>query len=106
MQHKSTKSNLILQPLEIQYVPIKKTLHSIFHNRETLQIAQNYIASKTLGILTDLKDGEYWKHKLDQTHLPFILFFDDYESGNPLGSNKGEHKIGAVYLSMRCFPTK
>lgn len=32
------------------------------------------------------------------------MFFDDYESGNVLGSHSGIHKLGAVYVSIPCMP--
>lgn len=32
--------------------------------------------------------------------LPLILYFDDFESGNPLGSHAGCYKIGAVYFTI------
>jgi len=32
------------------------------------------------------------------------MFFDDYESGNVLGSHSGIHKLGAVYVSIPCIP--
>ena len=33
------------------------------------------------------------------------FFFDEVECGYPLGSHKGVQKIGALYLSFKCFPT-
>lgn len=32
------------------------------------------------------------------------MFFDDYESGNVLGSHSGIHKLDAVYISIPCMP--
>ena len=36
--------------------------------------------------------------------LPFVLYFDEIECGNPLGSHRGVHKLGTVYFSFRCLP--
>ena len=36
--------------------------------------------------------------------LPLLMFFDDYENNNPLGSHKGISKCGAAYLSLPCLP--
>lgn len=33
-----------------------------------------------------------------------ILFFDDFETNDPLGSYEGLSKFGAVYLAMSCLP--
>uniref|UniRef100_A0A1Y1N0F2 C2H2-type domain-containing protein n=1 Tax=Photinus pyralis TaxID=7054 RepID=A0A1Y1N0F2_PHOPY len=38
--------------------------------------------------------------------LPFFLYYDDYESGNPLSSHAGIHKLGAVYSSIPCMPVR
>ena len=35
--------------------------------------------------------------------IPFVLYCDDFEGGNPVGSHKGVHKIGAIYSSLRCM---
>lgn len=32
------------------------------------------------------------------------MFFYDYEPGNILGSRSGQHKLGAVYVSIPCLP--
>ena len=32
------------------------------------------------------------------------FIFDDFESGNALGSHAGIHKLGAVYASIPCLP--
>ena len=36
--------------------------------------------------------------------LPLFLFYDDLETGNPLGSHVGINKFGAVYASLACLP--
>ena len=36
--------------------------------------------------------------------LPLFISFDDYETGNALGSHAGVHKVGATYVSIPCFP--
>ncbi|KAL4111761.1 hypothetical protein QTP88_015650 [Uroleucon formosanum] len=37
--------------------------------------------------------------------LPFLLYFDDSETNNPLGSHAGKKKMGAVYNSLSpCLP--
>lgn len=36
--------------------------------------------------------------------LPGILYFDDYENNNPLGSHKGVSKCGAIYFSVPILP--
>lgn len=36
--------------------------------------------------------------------LPLVLYFDDVETGNPLGSHSGTYKLGAVYCSLATVP--
>lgn len=55
------------------------------------------------GCLMDVKDGLKLKEKFREASstngivLPYLLYFDDFEVGNPLGSHKGSYKVGAVY---------
>ncbi|KAJ0069992.1 hypothetical protein NL108_018603 [Boleophthalmus pectinirostris] len=38
--------------------------------------------------------------------LQIQLFFDEFETANPLGSKHGIHKIGCIYFILRNFPPK
>ncbi|XP_018364517.1 PREDICTED: uncharacterized protein LOC108762153, partial [Trachymyrmex cornetzi] len=66
--------------------------------------------SKDNTIITNFIQGKLWKNINAQlegkTVLPLFLYFDDYETNNPLGSHKGISKCGAVYLSIACLPPK
>lgn len=58
-------------------------------------------------VIRNIIQGEIWKnlHEKDSdVYLPLILFFDDLETGNPLGSHAGKNKIGAVYISIGSLP--
>lgn len=60
-------------------------------------------------IISNLIQGSHWKSKLashESTKIvfPLIIYYDDYENNNPLGSHKGISKCGAVYLSIACLP--
>lgn len=52
--------------------------------------------------------GSYWKNRMshcsEKTLIPLFMYFDDYETGNVLGSHAGIHKLGAVYVSIPCLP--
>lgn len=52
-----------------------------------------------------------WEHliskenKDDSTiYLPLLLYFDDFEPLNSLGSHSGAYKVGAVYCILQCLP--
>lgn len=44
------------------------------------------------------------KQKISGTVLPPIVYFDDFEINNTLGSHRSVHKIGAVYFAIACIP--
>lgn len=76
------------------YVPILGTLQSILRNPN---LSDMFISSHTPkdGVYFDLKDGLYMKtHPLfshENYALLIQLFYDDFETANPLGSKKGVH---------------
>ncbi|XP_041919960.1 uncharacterized protein LOC121684096 [Alosa sapidissima] len=59
-------------------------------------------------VYADLGDGTYFKNSplfsVDKDALQIQLFYDDFETANPLGSKKGIHKLGAIYFTLRNFP--
>ncbi|KAB0803171.1 hypothetical protein PPYR_00141 [Photinus pyralis] len=61
--------------------------------------------------ISNIIQTSFWKDKLksfknNDIVLPFFLYYDDYESGNPLSSHAGIHKLGAVYSSIPCMPVR
>lgn len=86
-------------------IPLKETLTKVFSNSNLLTLARTYMCEKNNdnGVLSDARDGKICE-ELGPNVFPFVIFFDEMESGNALGSHKGDHKIGMLYISMRCFP--
>lgn len=89
------------------YVPILETLKTIFLNPNLSDMLNStYIPKESLYV--DLRDGTYleenplFSEKKDA--LQIQLFYDDFETANPLGSKKGVHKLGAIYFTLRNFP--
>ena len=76
------------------------------------------------GFLFDIKDGTLYKdHPLFSVNdhaLQLIIYYDDVEPANPLGSYRGHHKLGKniltnatasyyslqLYRSLLLFPWK
>lgn len=60
------------------------------------------------GFYRDINDGLYFrKHSLfsQQEHaLQIQLYYDDFETANPLGSKKGVHNLGCIYFILRNLP--
>ena len=91
------------------YVPILGTLKSIFKNSEIRECFLQEKRSKT-GMYQDINDGLYFRnHPLFSQHrhaLQILLYYDDFETANPLGSKKGIHKLGCVYFTLKNLPPK
>ena len=62
------------------------------------------------SVLESYRDGLYFQENFNShtndKFLPFLLYSDDFETANPLGSRKGIHKLTAVYASFLCLPSK
>lgn len=94
---------------KFSYVPILETLKSILINPNLTQFFATNLNSQS-GVYSDIRDGLYLKtHPLflkEKITLQIQLFYDDFETANPLGSKKGIHKLGAIYFTLRNFPPK
>lgn len=97
------------------YIPMNKILKSfleipevfrtIIDYQEKFLCDQNYGKN---GLMSNIIHGSLWKNRknvCDKKHiLPIILYFDDFETGNPLGSHAGFYKMGAVYFTIATIP--
>ncbi|XP_026018914.1 uncharacterized protein LOC113019411 [Astatotilapia calliptera] len=92
---------------KFMYVPIMGSLSSMFRNSELCSSFQKKKLNME-GLYRDLNDGSYFKnHSLfsQQEHaLQIQLYYDDFETANPLGSKKGVHKLGCIYFVLRNLP--
>lgn len=90
------------------YIPILKTLEFIYKHPKLKDMMFNEAHSKEY--LANVCDGEVYKsHPLfvKQNHaIQIQLFFDEFETANPLGSKRGIHKLGALYFTLRNFSPK
>ncbi|KYN28513.1 hypothetical protein ALC57_02067 [Trachymyrmex cornetzi] len=99
-------------PVKLQFIPIRFVFQQFFEMPGVLDETLNYINTlqEDNTIITNFIQGKLWKNINAQlegkTVLPLFLYFDDYETNNPLGSHKGISKCGAVYLSIACLPPK
>ncbi|KAF7651237.1 hypothetical protein LDENG_00113750, partial [Lucifuga dentata] len=91
------------------YVPILGTLKSIFKNS---YVRDSFLQDKQCerGIYKDISDGSYFRdHTLFSQHrhaLQILLYYDDFETANPLGSKRGIHKLGCIYFTLKNLPPK
>lgn len=89
------------------YVPILETLKLVLRNEEV----QSYLSmpdSNETDIYRTPCDGSVVKssefYKRFPKALKIILYFDEYETVNPLGSKTGKHKLGALYMTLANLP--
>lgn len=93
-----------------QFIPLRNTLHKFFSLDGVLLETLNYInlLKSRKGYLENFIQGTFWVKRMENSEgkliFPLFMFFDDYESGNVLGSHCGIHKLGAVYVSVGCIP--
>ncbi|KAJ8037460.1 hypothetical protein HOLleu_18274 [Holothuria leucospilota] len=62
-----------------------------------------------LTVLSSYCDGTFYRDGFCEEGrlvLPILLYCDDFETTNPLGSRKGLHKLCAFYMSFLCIPRK
>lgn len=94
---------------KFMYLPITGSLSSMFRNSELCSIFQKAKAHQE-GYYRDINDCSYFRnHSLfsQQEHaLQIQLYYDDFETPNPLGSKKGVHQLGCIYFILRDLPPK
>lgn len=99
------------QDYKAQYVSIGKVLTAIFQLPNVLSNILYYLEELNCAdhLISNITQTKYWQNKIkefDRTSivLPLFIYFDEYESGNPLGSHSGIHKLGAIYFSLPFIP--
>lgn len=94
---------------KFMYVPIRGSLTSMFSNGELCNSFQE-VKPHQEGFYRDISDGSYFKHhslfSQQEPALQIQLYYDDFETANPLGSKKGVHKLGCVYFVLRNLSPK
>lgn len=110
------KPSSSLIPCTFQMIPIASVFQKIFSMENVLSDTMMYIDSlkikKDLGLYSNIMHGSSWqdiafKYCGDRDlHLPIVLYDDDFDISNPLGTKAGSYKLGGVYLSIPCLPPK
>lgn len=92
-----------------QYIPVPKTLQHFLQLPSVYDSISSYnLSDEYSNRIHNLVQGSLWKEiKLkykDREVFPLLLYSDDFEIGNPLGSHAGVYKICGVYISLACLP--
>ncbi|XP_071568106.1 uncharacterized protein [Temnothorax nylanderi] len=109
VKKRSHQSHLQHQKLSI--IPLKVILQKFLELPNVYQKIISYIEkSKKSESLNSIFQTDFWKsvekNAGDKFILPLVLYFDDLEINNPLGSCKNKSKIGAVYCAIDSLPNK
>jgi len=97
-------------PINIYSVPLPILFKRFFElpNVYNTMITYTNELLKDTNIIFNYIQSESWREKIEiypnKTLFPFLLYFDEFETNNPLGSHRGVQKLGAVYISMPSFP--
>jgi len=91
------------------YVPILETLKFMCRNADVCTLLREFTGMPK-SHFEDFCDGSYFQsHPLFSKHpnaLQIQVYYDDFETANPLGSKRGVHKVGALYFVLRNLPPK
>ena len=93
-------------PDTFQRVPLTRLLEQVLELPGILQAMLEW-QQRDGGVLQDVFDGEFCKTHplfLKETSIPLLLWNDDCETTNPLGSKTGTHKLGFIYLLIKSLP--
>jgi hypothetical protein len=91
-----------------QYVPIIESLKLIVGHEDIRKSIENESASSQEGRLHSFIDAKSFKENSFFQRYPhairIILYYDDVEIVNPLGSKTIIHKLGAFYFTIQNLP--
>lgn len=89
-----------------QYVPLKPMLKLILESPGTMEKILEWQKVETTG-LDDFRDGTLFGTNplfSKEFSIPLVLYCDDCEMVNPLGSKTAVHKLGFIYFTIKCLP--
>lgn len=96
----------VIMPLKFQFqkfFELGDNLHITLENMKKL-VAEN----QATNVITNIIHGEIWKSKVANVNnkvvIPYILYYDDLEINNALGSHAAEQSLAAFYYSFPTLP--
>lgn len=95
------------------FMPIGNTLKNFLELPGLFHVVMDYVQSleNENFVVSNILQGRLWKtkYKLNQNTnnkiiLPVFLYYDDFETGNTLGSHGGQQELGGLYLGLPFLP--
>uniref|UniRef100_A0A1Y1N501 C2H2-type domain-containing protein n=1 Tax=Photinus pyralis TaxID=7054 RepID=A0A1Y1N501_PHOPY len=108
----SNSTAMTFKKIEGQIIPLRKIFKLFLELPNIFQTIMSYMQKEMSlppHLLSSVFQGQIWrnlvqKYPNDKIILPLLIYFDDFECCNPLGSKAGVYKIGATYVSLACIP--
>ena len=103
-------SKRILVKAKATYIPLSNSLKQLLELPGLFYEILKYIEElkKDTNCLTNIMQGKLWnsKYKFEKEKivLPILLYYDDFEPGNALGSHGGKQELGGVYVILPFLP--
>ena len=97
------------------YIPLRFTLKLLFELPNFFKVVTNFIKQEVCQkdeprIYTSVFSGERWrtisKYFGNKIVVPLFLYYDDFETSDPLSKAAGIYKIGGMYFSIGGLPPK
>lgn len=115
-QHLPSKQSVSEEIFEIELIPLRTIFSALFNNTNMLNIIDEYIKSiqHQNEFISNVTQSKWWKEIKSQVAtnndgktlvIPALVYFDDFEPNNALGSHSSIHKTGAVYVQIPCLPS-
>ncbi|CAH1115891.1 unnamed protein product [Psylliodes chrysocephalus] len=113
---KNNITSLVLKQRTCTFIPVSQTLKQFMAIPGVLESIQKYQNESYVSkfyepqgaLYKNILNGSLWEEILQSTqgstHIPLIIYYDDLETSNPLGSHAGVYKVGAVYFSIASIP--
>lgn len=102
----ATSSSLNIKQCEGQIISLRILLKNFLEIPNVLNEMLIYIQSEEANVdyISSIFNSNLWKSLKNKyknkTILPLFLYYDDFETGNPLGTQAGVHKLGGMYFSF------
>ena len=98
----------VARRVTFQYIPLKQLLKHILESKGFMRAVAEYQLSRD-EVMRDFHDGEFCRGHVffsNGKNIALLLYVDDCEIANPLGSKAGMHKIGVIYCTILNLPAK
>lgn len=110
--HINSAGHMAPKSLTFQFIPPRLILKQFFELDNVFNECFFYyhkLSENNITDITNIVQSDLWKSKIEGSHgiiFPILIYFDELEIGNPLGSHSGIHKLGATYCSVPVIPRK